>query len=407
MKPVDMEPLADELEEGPNVGLVDVLTWLGEGKRAIGLTTLVCAIAALAMALITTPIYTARSTLLPPGAQQNSPASAAAVAALGAFGGLAGGLTQKTPDELYVALLKSDSMVRALDERFDLRKRYQVPTFEALRRTMPTRIRISSDKKSGVISVEVDDQDPKFAADLSNAHADELDKVLARLAVSEAQQRRVFYERQLKDTKEHLIAAEQSLQKVQERSGVIVLDKQAEALIGGAAQLRAMIAEREVQLKVLRTAATPQNPDVMRLTSEVQALRTELARMEAKRDGNPGSAVDMPVGKLPEAAVDYVRARRELKLQETLLEGMVRQYEVAKLDEAKEGLTLQRIDKALPPDYKSKPSRALIVLVGTFLGFLVSSVIVTWRRYASLVREADPQSARAWHALRRAWHWRR
>jgi tyrosine-protein kinase Etk/Wzc len=145
-----------------------------------------------------------------------------------------------------------------------------------------------------VITVEVDDEAPQFAADLANGHSAELMKVLSRLAVSEAQQRRVFYEQQLKDTKEHLINAEQGLRGVQEKSGVIVLDKQAEALIGGAAQLRALIAEREVQLKVLRTGATEQNPDVMRLNSELRALRGELARMESTQGGNPGSAVDMP-----------------------------------------------------------------------------------------------------------------
>jgi capsule polysaccharide export protein KpsE/RkpR len=225
--------------------------------------------------------------------------------------------------------------------------------------------------------------------------------------VSEAQQRRVFFEQQLKDTKEHLIAAEQALRKVQEQSGVIVLDKQAEALIGGAAQLRALIAEREVQLKVLRMAATEQNPDVMRLTSELRALRTELGRMESRSGGEAGSAVDMPVGRLPEAAIDYVRARREVKLQETLLESMVRQYEIAKLDEAKEGPALQQIDRALPPDYKSKPSRALITVAGTFLGLLAAAVFVVWRRYAALLHEADPRSAQAWTGLRQAWRWSR
>jgi hypothetical protein len=149
---------------------------------------------------------------------------------------------------------------------------------------------------------------------------------------------------------------------VQEKSGVIVLDKQAEALITGAAMVRAQISEREVQLKVLRTAATPQNPDVIRLNSELRALRSELARMESAQGGANGSAVDMPVGRIPEAAIEYVRARRELKIQETLLESMIRQFEIAKLDEAKEGPRLQQVDVALPPDRKSKPSRALIVL---------------------------------------------
>jgi tyrosine-protein kinase Etk/Wzc len=359
----------------------------------------------LAIAMAVAPTYTARTALLPPGSQQQS-ASAAALAALGSLGGLAGGLGGKTPDELYVSLLKSDSVVRALDARFDLRKRYELKNFEALRLKLPKVVRIAAEKKSGVISVEVDDKDPVFAAELANALPAELTKLMSRLAVSEAQQRRQFYEQQLKDTKEHLVQAEQALRQVQEKSGVILLDKQAEALIGGAAQLRALIAEREVQLKVLRASATEQNPDVMRLTSELRALRGELARMESKQDSG-GSTVDMPVGRIPEAAIDYVRARRELKLQETLLEGIVRQYEIAKLDEAKEGTTIQQVDRAVPPDHKSKPSRALIVLAGTLLGFLVATVVAVWRKYAATVRESDPEASRAWQNLRNAWRLRR
>jgi tyrosine-protein kinase Etk/Wzc len=253
----------------------------------------------------------------------------------------------------------------------------------------------------------VDDKDAKFAADLANAHEGEVTKLLGRLAVSEAQLRRAFFEKQLQDTKENLIKAEQSLQSVQEKSGVIVLDKQAEALITNAALLRAQISEREVQLRVLRTSATEQNPAVMRLNSELRGLRSELARMESSQGGAPGSAVDMPVGRIPEAAVGYVRARRELKLQETLLEGMVRQYEIAKLDEAKEGPTLQQVDVALPPDHKSRPARALIVLASALLALLLVSAWVVVRRYAATLRALDPTAATAWRSLSRAWSFRR
>jgi uncharacterized protein involved in exopolysaccharide biosynthesis len=194
---------------------------------------------------------------------------------------------------------------------------------------------------------------------------------------------------------------------VQEKSGVIVLDKQAEALITGAAQVRALIAEREVQLKVLRTSATEQNPDVVRLNSELRALRAELQRMESAGGGTPGSAIDLPVGKLPEAGIDYVRARRELKLQETLLESMLRQYEIAKLDEAKEGQTLQAVDVAQPPDRRSRPKRGLIVLGSMLAALIVSMAVVVVRRYGALARELDPDSAQAWRALAGAWRWRR
>ena len=392
-------------DEGPSISLTEALTWVGEGKRLIAGVTLLAAVVAIGVGLLLPKTFTARATMLAPGSQQQS-GSAAALAALGSLGGLVGGAAGKSPDELYVALLKSDSVQRALAERFELQARYDVPSYEALRKALPTYIRVASDKKSGLITVEVDDKEPKFAADLANAHVGETTKVLSRLAVSEAQVRRIFFEHQLKDTKENLIKAEQDLRRVQEKSGVIVLDKQAEALIAGAAQVRALIAEREVQLKVMRTSATEQNPVVMRMNSELRALRSELARMESSQGGNAGSAVDMPVGKLPGAAIDYVRARRELKLQEALLESMIRQFEAAKLDEAKEGATLQQVDIALPPDHKSKPSVALMAIASSLLALLATTAWVFMRRYMLWSRKQNPEQAEARAAMAKAWRWR-
>lgn len=405
-------PQEDDLDDGPALSLWDLLTWLGEGKRTIALVTGVVVAAALAYALLKAPIFTARTTMLPPSTQQQGP-SAAALAALGSLGGLAGGMVPKTPDELYVNLLRSDSVQRALATRFDLYKRYDVETYEVMRKTIPRYVRVSSDKKSGVISLEVDDEDPKFAAELANAYATELTRLLGRLAVSEAQQRRVFFDQQLKETKDNLVKAEQTLRTVQEKSGMIVLDQQAEAIIKAVAELKTKIIEREVRLKVLRTATTAQNPDVQLLNSELAALRSELARMEsasgvaAAASASAPGGIDIPIGKLPATAIDYVRAAREVKFQETMLAAMLRQYESAKMDEAKEGPALQQVDVALPPDRKSKPSRALIVLGAALAALLLSSAYVIARRYQGLVREQDPEAAQAWQRVAAAWRWKR
>lgn len=403
--------LQDDDDVGPRVSAVELMTWLGESKGLLAVLVALGVAAGLAFAFLWPSSYTARTSLLPPGAQQQS-GSVAALATLGALGALPGGLAGKTPDELYVALLRSDSVLRTLDERYKLQQRYGYQSYEHLRKRIGKYINVSSEKKSGVITVEVEDRDPAFAAELANAHAGEITKVLDRLAVGEAKQRRVFFEQQLNATKDKLVLAEQSLRKVQERSGVIVLDKQAEALIGGAAQLRALIAEREVQLKVLKTGATEQNPEVIRMNSELAGLRAELGRLEssstrngdkAGADGNT-NALDIPVGRLPEAAIDYIRARRELKLQETLLENMIRQYEIAKLDEAKEGQVLQQIDRAQPPDYRSFPPRLFVVLGGAAAGLLLGMGWVVIRRYGELAR--DEGGAAGWQAMGRAWRLR-
>jgi capsule polysaccharide export protein KpsE/RkpR len=394
---------ADAADEDPSDG-PDLLlwgVWLGEGKGLIAGVTLAAALLAVGVSFLLTSYYTARTTLLPPGTQQQS-GSAAALAALGSLGGLAG-VGAKAPDELYAALLRSDSVLHGLDQQFGLKARYSVKDFESLRKVWPTYIHVTSDKKSGLISLEVEDEDPTFAAQVANAHLTEITKVLSRLAVSEAQQRRVFFERQLSETKENLIKAEADLQEVQERSGVIVLDKQAEAVIAGAAQARAAIAEREVRLRVLRTSSTEQNPDVMRLTSELQGLRAVLAKLESRQEAGAESAGSLPVGKLPEASVAYVRARREVKLQEVLLEAMVRQYEAAKLDEAKDGPLLQQVDPAQPPDRRSKPAQTLIVAASALAAFVAASIWVLARRYAAGVFAGQSQTSKAWETLKAAW----
>jgi uncharacterized protein involved in exopolysaccharide biosynthesis len=391
-------------DEASGTPLIDLLTWVGEGKKFIAITAAVVGAGALAVALLLPDEYTARTTLLPAGSQQQS-SSSAALAALGTLGGLTGSISPKTPDDLYVRLLQSDSVLRPIATRFSLQKRYGVESFEMLRRTVIKHVRVSSDKKAGLITVEVDDEDPKFAAALANAHAEEVSKLLSRLAVSEAQQRRVFFEVQLKEAKENLIEAEQALRQVQEKSGVVVLDQQAGAIFKGIAELKGRIVEREVRLKVLRTATTAQNPDVMLLTAELGALRGELARMESSSGSAERSkgSVDIPVSKLPAASVDYVRALREVKFQESMLGSMLRQFEIAKLDEAKDSPALQQVDVAQPPDRKAKPARGLIVVAATFAALLLSALFVALRRYLQVSREEDPDGAHAWASLRQAW----
>ena len=165
--PADEPAQIDEGDDG--VGLVDLMTWLGRGKWRIAAAAAVTTALAFGYAATLPKIYTARTTLLPPGSQQQN-SSAAALAAIGSLGGVGGSLVSKTPDELYVALLRSDSVQRSLIDRFNLRERYKIPTYEAIRRALPSHIRVASDKKSGLISVEVDDEEPAFAADLANAH---------------------------------------------------------------------------------------------------------------------------------------------------------------------------------------------------------------------------------------------
>lgn len=396
--------VATEIGADAAPSLMEVLTWIGEDKRQLALAFLGAFVVFTAIALVMPRKYTARATLLPP--QQQGQGASAALAALGALGGLAAGAAgAKSPDEMYVSLLKSDSVVRALDGRLKLRERLEAPNFEALKKALPQVVRATAEKKSGIITIEVDDDDAAFAAQLANAHVDELRRLLSRLSITEAQQRRDFYEQQLLATKENLIKADLDFQRMQERTGAIAIDKQAEAILSGMAQVRARIAEREVQLRVLRQSATEHNPDVQRLQAEIEALRVELIRME-KTAPDTASVVDLPAGQIPEVAAGYLRARREVKFQEVLLESLLKQYELARLDAAKEGPSLQLVDTAEPPDHPSKPSRALVIITGTLLSTLLTMSYTVWRRYHAWQSALDPHAASAWVALRQAWRLR-
>lgn len=418
MKPEQIPAQIDgeDEDDGPQVGLLDALTWLGEAKRNIALLTVGVAACAAGVTMIMTPMYTARTSLTAPATQSQGGGASAALSALGSLSALSGlgtSLAGKTPDEMYVAILKSDSVLRGLNTQFKLQERYDVRSFEALRKEIRNFVKITADKKSGVLQVEVEDEDPKFAAELANGYASEVDKVLARMMVTEAQQRRAFFELQLKEAKQGLANAEEALRQVQEKTGLIVLDKQAEVIIQAVAELKSRIIATDVQLRVLRTSSTAANPDVQRLTAQLAALRSELARMEtagalaAASAASEPAGMSVPTSKLPATAVEMMRAVRDVKLQETLLANMVRQYETARLDVAKDAPSLQQIDIAQPPDRKSSPARAQITLVAGFVTLLLSSMWVVWRRYRALVNASDPQAAQAWSTMASAWRVRR
>ena len=384
------------------ISLLDLLTWLGESKRLVAGVTAAAGAASLAYALTLPLTYGARTSLLPPGSLPRSD-TAAVFAALGSIEGIAA----KTPDALYVALLRSDTVLLALDKRFDLKAHYQINTTEALRKALPQLIRVSNDEKAGIINIEVEDADPRFAVDLANAQAREVSSLLAGLALKEARPRRAFFEVQLSKTKEALRGAELELRRVQESSGLILADKQPEGLIGDAAKIGALIVEREVQLKVARTTATDQNRDVIALRSELEALRIEQGRLEtAQRSATDDMSMRMPIGKVPEAAMALTRARRDVRLQVELLEALTWQFEMASLDESKDGPAIQQIDIARPDDGWSGPPRISIVAGGTLLGLLGSMAWIAIRRCAALDRARHPAGPDAWRSMKDAWRLR-
>ena len=367
------------------ISLLDLLIVLAKHKKMIlGLPFAAAAVVA-GITLLMPNIYTATTRILPPQQQQST-----AAAMLGQLGALAGGagaaLGIKNPNDLYVGMLKSRTVADNLIQQFKLTERFKTQKQDDTRNALGGVTAISAGK-DGIISIEASDEDPKFAADLANAYVNELYKLTQNLAVTEASQRRLFFEKQLKTAKDELASAETAFKQTQEKTGVLELGAQGKAMIEAVGEIRAHIAAKEVQLAAMRTFATEQNPDYVRAQQELAGLRGQLAKLE--RGGESGL---VPTGKLPEAGLENIRKLRDVKYYETLYELLAKQYELARVDEAKNASIIQVLDTAVPPDRKAKPKRALIVILTALaVGFL--AVLWAFIKEAGEKARRDPEQA--------------
>jgi tyrosine-protein kinase Etk/Wzc len=315
---------------------------------------------------------------------------------LGQLGGLAGlagsSMGIKNPADLYVGMLKSRSVADSIIARFELRKLYEKDTMVETRKEFSRNSSIAAGR-NGLISIEFDDEDPKRAADIANAFVEALDKLTQSLAVTEAAQRRLFFERQLMQAKADLSKAEIALKTTQEETGLIKLDDQGRAIIEAVAALRGQIAAKEVELRAMRTFTTEKNPDYVRTEQQLAGLRSELLKLERAQVAGGGDIL-LPTGKVPEAGLEYLRKFRDVKYQETIFELLAKQFEAAKIDEAKEAAIIQIVDQAIAPDRKSKPKRAVIVVVLTVLAGLVAVGLAFIQEARERARLDPKQSAR-------------
>ena len=226
-----------------------------------------------------------------------------------------------------------------------------------------------------MIHIAVEDSDPARAARIANGYVEQFRSLSQILAITEASQRRLFFEQKLEQTKDKLANAEEALKRTEQKTGVIQLDSQARALIESAATLRAQIAEREVEIQGMQTYAKGENAQLVQAQRELDSLRSQLAKLGGSEDRN-GSELIVPKGIVPEAGLEFARKSRDVKYYETIFDILARQFELAKLDEAKQGALIQVVDPAVPPDRRSFPKRGLIVIAATFLGWLLSVFFV-------------------------------
>lgn len=378
--------------------LLDLLLLLAANKRTLILIPLVVAILTAAASLFMKNVYTATARILPP--QQGASASLALLTQLAGQSGAAssalGSVGSKNVD-LYAGLLKGQTIADRLIDRFKLKDRYGKRTVVDTRVYLASRTELTAGR-DGIISISVEDTDPQFAADVANAYVEELQRLTEGMAITEAAQRRLFFERELQKARVQLADAEVEMRKTQETTGLIQLDDQGKAIIEAIARLRGEIAAKEVQIVSMKSFATESNPELVRLRQQLGGLRAELAKLE-KNSNKDAADVLIPPGRVPEAGLQYVRKLRELKYSETIFELLAKQYEVARLDEAKDMAVIQLVDRAVPPDRKTKPQRSLIVLamfsiagIGTLVWILVREAVVRARK--------DPETNRKLQALR-------
>lgn len=258
----------------------------------------------------------------------------------------------------------------------------------------------SLDFKDGIIRVSVEDSTPERAAAMTNAYVEEFQRLASNVATTEAGQRRVFFDRQLEEAKNNLSIAEQDLKKSELATGFVQPDSESRAMIESAASIQGQIAAKEVQLQGMSSFATDNNPEVVTIKRQLDELRAQLARFTGT--ASPESDFFVPKGKVPGAALDYVRKLREVKYRETIFEALATQYQLAKLDEAKQGAVFQVIDVAVPPDKRSFPHRTILVLIFTLLAFVFACFQVWVRAALESLRE-DPEEGPKVAALVTAW----
>jgi len=364
----------------PEASLLEFLTPLAGAWRRLTLLPLLAGVIAVGVSYLVPPRFQASTTLL--SQQQQSSAAASALASLGALGALSGlGVGGRNPADMYVSLMKSVNATDRIIDRFELMQVYDVQHRWQARNELMNNTVVAIGKKDGLITVVVEDKDPPRAAAMANQYVLELRRLTTELALTEAQERRVFFEGQLQLSKTRLAEAQAALQ----ASGFTVeaLKAEPKAAAESYAKLRAELTTAEVRLQALRSSFADAAPEVRSLQDTVLALRAQLARNEA--ESSPAAA-----------GPDYVSKYREYKYQEMLYELMARQFELARVDESRDGALIQVVDPATPPERKSSPKRSIYGIVTTALVFVLLALWTVFRAWVRRAEREDPAAYTRW-----------
>jgi uncharacterized protein involved in exopolysaccharide biosynthesis len=381
----DNTPIPDTAEDD-EISLLDLLQTIVDNLRLLILGPLVIGLAALGITFAIPPTFTAKTQFLPPQQQQSS--ASALLQSLGAMGGLAGAAAGgiKNPADQYIGFLKSTTIQNSLVDRFKLQDRYEAKFKVDARKELQENTKIAAGK-DGIISLDFDDEDPQFAAEVANAYVEELRKLMGRLSLTEAQLRRSFFEGKLKEAKDALSQADLELRATGINAST--LKSSPTAAVEVVARVRAGIVAQEVKIAAMRGYLTESAPEVKQAMVELSALRAQLVSAEKAEPQVAGQS-------------NYVERYRNFKYHETLFELFAKQYELARVDEGREGAVVQVVDSAQPPERKTKPKKALIAIMATLAaGFAL--LLFVFIRQALRNAGQDGESAQKINALKASW----
>lgn len=368
-----------------DIELIDLLIiWAKRKKFIIGFT-LLFGVFGLVSSLRMPNIYEATIRILPP--QQAQSNAAALMAQLGGIaGGMAAGLA-KNSNDIYIAMIKSRTLADAMVDRFALLSVYDVKRREQARRQLEENTRVLNGK-DGIITVDVSDSDPKLASMIANAYGDELLKMTRSIAVTQASQTRLFFERQLKISREKLAEEEEKLKEHLQKNGVISVDSDSRALMEMAAKLRAQVAGKEIQVAAMKPFVTEQNADYKRHVQELLSTKEELRKLE----NGPGSTKTEGGSPSSNDGLGSMQLLRDVKYHQMLYEVLSKQYEASRLEEARDVAIIQILDSALVPETKIGPRRLYITLAYTFSAFIFALLITLMFEFAEgLKRHPETQ----------------
>ncbi len=413
-------PAHSQRSDDDEINLMDIMLVIAKYNRFIMAFTAASIVLALIYVMLQPFSYTARTVILPPQSKGDSSMGAL----LGNLGGLnampgAGALGLKNPSDMYLGMLKSRTVADRVIARLDLQQHYKTKTMTKTREVMKYASNITAGK-DGFITVEYTHRDPVMAAKIANTYIKELDGLNSTLAVTEAAKRRLFYEKQIKETSVSLSQAEAAMKQTQKKTGWYEFGGFDVAMAGGGAgaggatsggarvnasvlmkveEMRAQITLKELDLASKRAYMTEQNPEYVRSLATLAALKTNLTKLEGSTNPS-GADVKVPVSQLSDTGFAYIHQLRDLKYKQSLMELYSKQFEMAKMDEAKESPLVQVVDKALPPEERSSPKRAQMMVIATLLA-LVISIMLAFIMNGLDTAKQKPESAERLNLLRR------